>query len=1030
MRRILFLSALLLAAGCGTDTSGSSSSDPGDTSSGDIVETDTTEEPDTDVGDDDTEPGCVDSDGDGFGPGCDLGEDCEPDDADVFPGADEICHDGVDNNCDGVIDEDCGCLTGQVVGCYDGPVGTAGQAHCQAGFRVCTDGMYGDCVGQALPNTEICDGIDNDCDGGIDNGVANACGGCGELPLEQCGDWIDNNCDGVIDEGCDCDSRTNQPCYAGPPGTSGVGTCHGGTTSCGDDGTWSACVGQVIPEFEVCDGIDNDCDGFVDEGVTNSCGTCGDVGVEICDGIDNNCDGIVDEGLRLPCGACADDIPEEDICGDGFDNDCNGVVDDGCACLGDPACYTGPPEMMNVGACTAGTRTCEGAGEYWGTCIGSVYPTPEVCDSIDNDCDGLVDISPDGCSVCGSDPEICDGIDNDCDGAIDEGLLNACGQCIADVSPEEWMGPEGCDGEDNDCDGMTDEGLVNACGTCGESCYVEVTTPSLDDFIDEGAILIDAGDPDNPTGRPGLTLAASSFIPPFLWAANHEFDTATRFNTETHQEEGRYWVGDNVSRTAVDLDGNVWTAGRNDGRVTKILWDITTCPDRNGNGVIDTSRPGALGPLNSAADPLADECVVFSSVVMPSQPSIRGVATGPDGRVWVGFSAGTGGVMSIDPHTFELSPHYPSTGIPHFTADETGTIRPVMSGDTQTTTDAGLVYGLIVDSDGYLYMSGYNRTQLARFDTNTNTWDGVYRGYSCGSYGIAVDGQNRIWTGGYNGCRGIGMLDPETMRFHNFIVPNDHTMAPGSTTTVYSGPGAGCGSPNYCVTGVGAEPATGDIWASFYAQGYTGRLHVNEEDYAASTWEFIGTTRDAAGSFLPGVGPDLRGVGFDAHGNAWTLGLGSGSVWMIDPTTNERHTDLPAGAPLGQGSHYTYSDFTGSTALSFTAPRSLWRYVYDAGYTNALLDGIMWESYVPEGTTAGIRVRVLDAGTPLTGWYPAEVGGAPTYDMYPPISDSHYFDTNSLGLSGPQFEVEVRLTTDDIEVRPIVHELQLYWQRP
>lgn len=81
----------------------------------------------------------------------------------------EVC-DGGDNDCDGSIDEGCGsCQDGSQRGC-----GTNGPGICRPGTQTCTGGVWGDCKGAIQPGTEICNGLDDDCDGILDEG----CGKC------------------------------------------------------------------------------------------------------------------------------------------------------------------------------------------------------------------------------------------------------------------------------------------------------------------------------------------------------------------------------------------------------------------------------------------------------------------------------------------------------------------------------------------------------------------------------------------------------------------------------------------------------------------------------------------------------------------------------------------------------------------------------------------------------------------------------------------------------------------------------------
>ncbi|MGH8008887.1 MAG: MopE-related protein, partial [Candidatus Binatia bacterium] len=172
-----------------------------------------------------------------------------------------------------------------------------------AGF-VTTNTDCNDANGAIYPGaTEVCDGIDNDCDGAADDGfnVGAACsvgvGACqntgtfvctangqgtecnaipGSPGPEVCNS-IDDDCDGETDEVAPQQPLT-QSCYTGPAGTAGVGECHSGTQTC-IGGSFGSCVGEVTPTAETCNGKDDNCDGVNDivgtAGADNLTGTAG-----------------------------------------------------------------------------------------------------------------------------------------------------------------------------------------------------------------------------------------------------------------------------------------------------------------------------------------------------------------------------------------------------------------------------------------------------------------------------------------------------------------------------------------------------------------------------------------------------------------------------------------------------------------------------------------------------------------------------------------------------------------------------------
>lgn len=321
-----------------------------------------------------------------------------------------------------------------------------------------------DCPG----GTEVCNGLDDDCDGAVDEDVTSP--------------WYDD---------ADADG------YGNPEAIQQACEQPTGTVSTGND------CDDLDPDrwpgnTEICDDVDNNCDGQVDEGVANiyfadadgdgygdpgaSAYACKDTAGYVAN--DGDCDDTT-----------ADANPSANEACDEMDNDCDGVVDDGVlttyfADLDGDAWGDG---AITQDACALPTGYAEDDGDCDDS-DGTIHPfASEICDGVDQDCDGVldngIDADGDGTADC-YDVEVCDGLDNDGDGTVDEpdalGATTwwldydgdgyggtrlsqvACDQPVAYVATADDCddtdaaispaGVEICNSTDDDCDGAVDDG--------------------------------------------------------------------------------------------------------------------------------------------------------------------------------------------------------------------------------------------------------------------------------------------------------------------------------------------------------------------------------------------------------------------------------------------------------------------------------------------------------------------------------------------------------------------------------------------
>ncbi len=211
--------------------------------------------------------------------------------------------------------------------------------------------------------------------GGGSGGEAGNAGDAGIIPIcqpkELCGDNVDNNCNGLTDEGF---SEVGSPCSVG------VGECkRDGQVMCTDDRLDMKCSVEAGPsQPERCDGLDNDCDGETDESDPDIGLACEADADGICATGALQC---IDGSLR-----CVPGEPKVEVC-NGLDDDCDGETDEGIQ----QRCYTGPEGTEDVGECRTGYQDCELG--TWSECKDQTLPKLESCNGLDDNCDGKTDES-------------------------------------------------------------------------------------------------------------------------------------------------------------------------------------------------------------------------------------------------------------------------------------------------------------------------------------------------------------------------------------------------------------------------------------------------------------------------------------------------------------------------------------------------------------------------------------------------------------------------------------------------------------
>lgn len=401
-----------------------------------------------------------------------------------------------------------------------------------------------------------------------------------------------------------------------------------------------------------------------------------------------------------------------------------------------------------------------------------------------------------------------------------------------------------------------------------------------------------------------LQLRTRTEARPDLWVANANDNTVTRINTETGARVQTYRTGTSPSRTAVDLNYDVFVANRAfgaTGTVTKIDSECT---------------------CGSSTTAVCTTCQLWQ-VSLGNNVLPRGLAVDANNDVWVGLY-NTRRIVKLD--------------------GETGAVL-------QTVNIGVNVYGLAIDREGLvwapaLYQSGGTYTgQLACFDPNRNESCGLFTWPRTSAlphplYGVAVDVPGNVWLGSWDSKR-LLYLDRASFDAQRAAGTAAASLAP--TLRVFTPPS----SPGN-TRGVAAD-ADGFIWLAD-----SGRNRLYRFNPGLASFDM---------SIATCSGP--IGVGLSDGGDVWTMCQNANQARAYDPdlyNPSSSAASLRYTTTVGSGP-YSYSDFTGYALRNITAPTGTWSQVFDCGVEGCGFNWVDWDALLPANTAFRVQYRTSSNGT-------------------------------------------------------------------
>ncbi len=565
-------------------------------------------------------------------------------------------------------------------------------------------------------------------------------------------------------------------------------------------------------------------------------------------------------------------------------------------------------------------------------------------------------------------PEVCDTIDNDCDGMTDEGF-SICPMCTPDCEVSNVPGAGGWNPDASNSDGVVeDNGAISLGQSVQQAFYAWVSN------TDEGTVSkLDA--------RTNREVARYPSI-------HGPVTGAYTWNTTCVQGS----AGNCPSRTAVDQRFDAYVANRafnGQGSVTKFASNESDCVDRNSNGTIETSQDlngdGSIDMTDSNMDGDVnaldsgefigedDECILWTTPVGASNGVPRGLAVGVAaldsavGDVWAGLF-----------HEGKACPINADTGV-------LGTCIDLDIGGGKLLKP----YGGAVDSQGRLWFSdksgdGTHQKRLGYVDTGLGTFVAaadmpVGTGSSLGAcavgalqpYGIAVDGDDNVYLGGPVSCGfGLYQYTPGTQTWTGYAITN-------ATVT-------NRGYPR------GIAAGEDSLWMAI--------SHETTTPSWGATSKYIfrfDLANLAAGPTQEPTMPSCRepvGVGVAFDDSVWAVCQNNNVAARLDPVTNLWEERVVGARP------YTYSDFLGFGLNALANPSGSYRFVVEGcSGVDTEWQAIDVDATVPTNTTLGVYARTADTvmGLNSATWIGPFVGSPADLTSAPgPLGDETFMEVD------------------------------------